>query len=63
MASRPCSARFISLDRIMGVFDYGRAAYRRWVVLAQFHLVKRCLNRVKSCQQRPVGVRVNHRAI
>jgi hypothetical protein len=47
----------------MGVFDYGRAAYRRWVVLAPSHLVKRCPNRVKSCQQRPVGVRVNHRAI
>ena len=47
----------------MGVFDYGRAAYRRRVVLAPPHLIKRCLNRVKTSQQRPVSIRINYRAI
>ena len=39
----------ISPDRVMGIFDYGRAAYRRWVVLDLPDLVKHRLNRVKSC--------------
>ena len=30
MASRPCSAGFISPDRAVGIFDHGWAAYRRW---------------------------------
>ena len=37
MASRPCSAGFISPDRVMGVFDYGRAAYRCWANIILGH--------------------------
>ena len=47
----------------MGVFDYGWAAYRRWVVLAPPHLVKCRLDRAKRGQQRPVSIRINHCAI
>ena len=36
MASRPCSAGFISPDRVMGVFDHGRATYRRWFILIEY---------------------------
>jgi len=36
MASRPCSAGFISPDRFMGVFDHGWATYRRWFILIEY---------------------------